>query len=145
MYNKNIVIKLKKILFIVAILFIAATTWSINNNYPGKVRNVENRLIIFKEVLSLLKNDIGRYPTTEEGLNSLFINTGNIDSWKGPYLNNNVLPTDAWSNDFIYKYIEDNGGVKYIIYSFGKNQINEYGFGDDIGGDEVGIDTMKHY
>ena len=90
------------------------------------------RLLSFKEALFLFKIDVKRYPTSLEGLNSLIINSGNIKNWNGPYINNNFLPHDPWGNIYIYKYVGSSDGVKYIIYSFGKNKLNEYGFGDDI-------------
>ncbi len=126
---------------ILLLSFICSTDHVLANT--NKVVAVEYRLKFFKEALSLLKNDIGRYPTSMEGLNILFENPESIDNWNGPYFNNNFLPHDYWNNPYIYKYIEKTGGVKYIIYSFGENQINEYGFGDDISIDDSEVENYK--
>src|SRR6185312_16443902 len=37
-------------------------------------------------VLDLYKLDIGTYPTTEQGLQALVENPGEVVNWKGPYL-----------------------------------------------------------
>ena len=46
--------------------------------------------------------DVGRYPTTEEGLASLITRPANLTKWDGPYLSKNV-PLDPWGNAYLYK------------------------------------------
>ena len=36
--------------------------------------------------LELFKLDVGRYPTTEEGLDALMKRPGSVNGWNGPYL-----------------------------------------------------------
>ena len=64
--------------------------------------------------LELFKLDVGRYPTTEEGLNALVTKPGSVNGWTGPYLKGGV-PTDPWGKP--YKYANANGNVE--ILSFG--------------------------
>lgn len=50
--------------------------------------------------------DIGRYPTTEEGLEALITKPESMDQtsgekWNGPYMVR--LPLDAWGNEFVYE------------------------------------------
>lgn len=64
--------------------------------------------------LELFKLDVGRYPTTEEGLDALVKKSATANSWNGPYLKGGV-PTDPWGHP--YKYA--NAGGKIEILSLG--------------------------
>lgn len=79
--------------------------------------------------LDAFELDIGRYPTTSEGLKALSTNPGNIKKWNGPYLKKDV-PLDPWGNAYAYsapgKHNND-----YDLYSFGSNGVE--GGEDDIG------------
>jgi general secretion pathway protein G len=52
--------------------------------------------------LGLFRFDVGRYPTTAEGLDSLIRNPG-IQNWSGPYLDKNTLPKDPWGREYQYR------------------------------------------
>lgn len=41
--------------------------------------------------LELFKLDVGRYPTTEEGLDALVKRPGSVNGWSGPYLKGGSL------------------------------------------------------
>lgn len=59
--------------------------------------------------LELFKLDVGRYPTTEEGLDALVKKPGNVNGWNGPYLKGGV-PTDPWGHP--YRYANAGGGIE---------------------------------
>ena len=52
--------------------------------------------------LQLFFSDIGRYPTSSEGLEALVRNLRDLGSWKGPYLAKE-LPKDPWDKPYIYR------------------------------------------
>ncbi|HYE21496.1 MAG TPA: type II secretion system protein GspG [Tepidisphaeraceae bacterium] len=56
------------------------------------------------EALSAFKADVGRYPTTTEGLRSLIDKPLRNDKWKGPYLKQPLLLTDPWKRPYGYKF-----------------------------------------
>lgn len=62
--------------------------------------------------------DVGRYPSTEEGLASLITRPSNLNKWDGPYLSKNV-PVDPWGNPYVYKSPGDHGD--YDLISYGKD------------------------
>ena len=62
--------------------------------------------------------DVGRYPTTEEGLASLNTRPSNLNKWDGPYLSKNV-PLDPWGNAYVYKSPGEHG--EYDLISYGKD------------------------
>ncbi len=53
--------------------------------------------------LELFHIDVGRYPTTTEGLQSLVQVNGAIPGWNGPYLRKNDLPPDPWGKPYLYE------------------------------------------
>ena len=71
----------------------------------------------FDTTLELFNFDVGRYPTSEEGLRALIENTGNIPNWSGPYLKKNAVPKDPWNHDYAYRAPGQHG--EYDLYSLG--------------------------
>jgi len=62
--------------------------------------------------------DMGRFPTTEEGLAALTIRPADGDKWNGPYLRKDVVP-DPWGHAYLYRA----PGTKseYEILSYGRD------------------------
>ncbi|MEM9704504.1 MAG: type II secretion system major pseudopilin GspG [Pseudomonadota bacterium] len=70
----------------------------------------------YNAALELFLIDIGRYPTTEEGLESLTRNVADEPFWAGPYLNKREAPADPWGRAYRY---EVNAGAGPSVYSLG--------------------------
>ena len=66
--------------------------------------------------LDQFKLDTSRYPTTQESLQALDANPGNLAGWEGPYLKKDV-PRDPWGNPYQYKSPGDHG--EYDLWSNG--------------------------
>ena len=64
--------------------------------------------------LEIFKLDVGRYPSTEEGLDALVKKPGSANAWNGPYLKGGV-PTDPWGHAYRYS----NAGGVFEILSLG--------------------------
>jgi general secretion pathway protein G len=71
-----------------------------------------------EQALDLFSFDVGRYPTTEEGLQALLVNPGG-DQWKGPYLKKITLPKDPWQREFVYRSPGQHGD--YDLFSTGSD------------------------
>ncbi len=56
----------------------------------------------FGGTLEAFAIEIGRYPTTEEGLEALIRNPDGIDR-HGPYLKKTELPSDPWGRPYVYR------------------------------------------
>lgn len=68
---------------------------------PGKVRAVKVELSAFRSALEGFRFDVGRYPTSGEGLDALIeCPTGLSGRWHGPYLNK--IPADPWAHAYVY-------------------------------------------
>ena len=51
-------------------------------------------------VLDIYKLDIGSYPTTEQGLQSLITQPPGVARWSGPYVKGDKVPADPWGQPF---------------------------------------------
>jgi general secretion pathway protein G len=68
--------------------------------------------------LEMYKLDVGRFPSTEQGLNALVQKPVDVVGWNGPYLKSNV-PVDPWNRAYTYKYPGEHG--EFDIYSYGQD------------------------
>ena len=68
--------------------------------------------------LDQFKLDVGRYPTSQEGLQALQQSPGNAPGWEGPYLKKDV-PRDPWGNPYQYRSPGEHG--EYDVSSFGSD------------------------
>lgn len=60
--------------------------------------------------------DVGRLPSSSEGLEALRQNPGNIDAWQGPYIAKE-LPKDPWGKPYAYRNPGTHG--EFDIFSLG--------------------------
>ena len=68
-------------------------------------------------VLDTFRLDVGRYPTTQEGLQVLVQRPMGVDRWDGPYINKGV-PKDPWDRPYIYRSPGE-AGRPYDLFSYG--------------------------
>lgn len=78
--------------------------------------------------LDLFHLEVGRYPTSEEGLNALVDEPTATSGWNGPYLKKTRIPEDPWGQDYHYQYPGNNGD--FDLYSLGRDG-NDGGEGED--------------
>lgn len=83
----------------------------------GKQSAAKAQIELFEQALDQFRLDVGRYPTSQEGLQALVTNPG-IDKWEGPYLKK-VLPNDPWGRPYIYTSPGEHG--EYDIVSYGRD------------------------
>jgi general secretion pathway protein G len=67
--------------------------------------------------LDLFKLEVGRYPTSQEGLQALITAPPGVNNWNGPYWKKSSLPKDPWGNE--YKYVSPGQSGPYDIISYG--------------------------
>ena len=69
------------------------------------------------QALDLYKLEIGRYPTSSEGLQALITAPASTANWNGPYWKKSQLPKDPWGNE--YRYTSPGQKGAYDILSLG--------------------------
>ncbi len=77
--------------------------------------------------LDLFEQDVGRYPTSDEGL-TILVNNSGILGWRGPYLKGG-LQKDPWGNDYVYS-LDPNSPNHYMLSCAGPD--TQTGTDDDI-------------
>ena len=84
------------------------------------------------KALDLYRLDVGRYPNTEQGLNSLVTRPEGEAKWGGPYLQKGV-PLDPWGRSYVYRSPGESG--EYDLLSYG---------GDgQPGGEGINVDIVS--
>ena len=68
------------------------------------------------QALDLYKLEIGRYPTTQEGLQALITAPAGVTNWNGPYWKKAQIPKDPWGNEYKYAMPGQHGAYDIISY-----------------------------
>lgn len=63
--------------------------------------------------LDIFKLDVGRFPTTEEGLSALAAKPATANGWNGPYIKGGV-PADPWGKPYGFTSPAAGGGVDIL-------------------------------
>jgi len=84
----------------------------------GRVQSTRAQIELLSGAVTQFNLDVGRYPTTEEGLDALLNRPQGVeeDRWNGPYLEKDFVPDDAWGRPFQY---ENPDGSRFVIRSLG--------------------------
>ncbi|MEF8733605.1 MAG: type II secretion system major pseudopilin GspG [Candidatus Accumulibacter meliphilus] len=72
----------------------------------------------FARALDTYRLEVGRYPSSEEGLDALLSKPANAARWNGPYLQK-AVPDDPWGHAYIYRSPGVTGDFE--ITSYGKD------------------------
>jgi len=59
-------------------------------------------------------SDVGRYPSQDEGLNSLLTAPADAEGWAGAYLKGKKLLLDPWGHPLVYQRGVDGRGYKIV-------------------------------
>ena len=87
---------------------------------------------MLKAALGTFRLDVGRYPSSEEGLEALMYNPSSLKLWHGPYVEEEI-PLDPWGNAYVYKDKAENF-VGFALYSLGAD--GQYGGCAEGGGED---------
>jgi len=83
-------------------------------------KTAKAQIELFGTALDTFRLDVGRYPTSQEGLAALLQKPGGADRWDGPYLKKD-LPPDPWGKPYVYKSPGEHG--PYDIISYGADGV----------------------
>jgi general secretion pathway protein G len=85
----------------------------------SEVKVTQAQINAFEKALDTYRLDVGRYPTTEQGLVVLVARPQNEPKWNGPYLQK-AIPLDPWGKPYQYKSPGEQGR-EFELWSFGKD------------------------
>lgn len=81
----------------------------------ARTQAARTQIELLGTALDTFRLDVGRYPSSQEGLNALQEGRG-IPGWDGPYLKKGV-PADPWGRPFVYVSPGEHG--EYDLYTYG--------------------------
>lgn len=119
-------VELLVVLLILALLAALVGPRVVGYMSTSKVKTATIQLSAYKTALELFHLDMGRYPTTGEGLTALTAAPAGAKGWAGPYLDK-ALAADPWGNPYVYQAAGD--GSSYQLKSLGADG-QEGGTGD---------------
>jgi general secretion pathway protein G len=85
----------------------------------SQVKVARAQIDALDKALDQFRLDLGRYPTTEEGLQALVVQPSGEPSWHGPYLKKGV-PPDPWGRPYAYQQPGSHNG-DFDLQSYGKD------------------------
>ncbi len=91
----------------------------------AKQKAAYSQIELFGTALDSFRLDVGRYPTTSEGLDALVVQTSGIEDWNGPYLKKIEVPLDPWNNEYSYESPGKYGDYDMISFGADKSQGGE--------------------
>ena len=107
---------------LVVLTLIGIVMGIVGGNYLGqgekaKAKAAKIEIEQIGQTLDLFRLEVGRYPTTQEGLQALITAPTGVPNWNGPYWKKNTLPKDPWTNE--YKYASPGQHGAYDLWSYG--------------------------
>ena len=84
----------------------------------SEVKVARAQIDALEKALDQYRLDVGRYPSSEQGLAGLVTPPANEPKWQGPYLKK-AVPPDPWGRPYVYRYPGEHGDVD--LYSYGRD------------------------
>jgi len=103
----------------------------------SKQKTAKTQISLFETALDTYRLDMGKYPTTDQGLAALREKPDSDDNWDGPYLPKEV-PLDPWGEPYVYKFPSEHSD--YEISSYGADKQHS---GEDENADIVNWKSSK--
>lgn len=118
---------------LVVILIIGLLTGIVAPRFLNQIERSEAttakaQIDAFEKALQSFRIDVGRYPTTGEGLQALVSQSANAPRWRGPYLKD-AIPLDPWGTPYQYNW-PSTRGKDFDLSTYGRDRAMG-GAGDD--------------
>jgi general secretion pathway protein G len=123
-----------EVMVVIVVIAILATLVAPNVfRHVGSAKDATTRsqIEMLGAALDAYRLDVGRYPSTAEGLDALWTQPSDLPAgvWRGPYLKKTV-PPDPWQHPYIYRSPATESRTGYDLLSLGADG-KPGGEGDD--------------
>jgi general secretion pathway protein G len=81
----------------------------------SKSKAAKAQISLLETALDTYRLDVGKYPTTDQGLEVLRTKPSDVEKWDGPYLPKDV-PMDPWGKPYVYRAPGEHGDFDIISY-----------------------------
>ena len=120
---------MNKLLISLMVLFLVVTSAFARSTMSGRVNS---DFLNISAALELFRADVGRYPSTDEGLHALLPNSLVKNTVADGYIRN--VGKDPWSNPYQYRFPGYHNEAGFDLWSFGAYGMpGGAGFDSDIG------------
>jgi len=128
-YNSKKILKSQKGFTLIELIVVAAiiallaglvVPQFIKQEEKATAKATKAQIELLGTALDTFRLDVGRYPTSQEGLQALTQKPGGVERWDGPYLKKEV-PPDPWNKPYVYKSPGEHG--PYDIVSYGADGV----------------------
>ena len=120
-------IELLLVLVILGILAAVVVPKFTNRAEDARITTARTDISAIETTLDTFEVDVGRFPTSDEGLGALLQPPASARNWKGPYVKR--PPIDPWGNPYVYRYPGQHNVNGCDLYSMGPDGRDG---GDDI-------------
>src|ERR1041385_9373328 len=108
-------IELLVVMIIIGLLAALVGPRFIRQEEKAKVKAAKAQIELLSTALDTFRLDVGRYPTSQEGLEALRTQPGGLERWDGPSLKKEV-PNDPWGKPYVSKSPGDHGPFDILSY-----------------------------
>jgi len=118
---------------LVAVVFVLIPMRVVKQHQGALTSEAEVHLAMFQSAAEMYRLDLGDYPTTEQGLDALLRPPADLpdaNSWRGPYVDGDVIPLDPWGQPYQYEYPGQRDTNRPDIWSLGPDAVADTA--DDI-------------
>ena len=112
-------IELLVVMIIIGLLAALVGPRFIRQEEKAKVKAAKAQIELLSTALDTFRLDVGRYPTSQEGLEALMRQPGGLERWDGPYLRKD-LPQDPWGLAYAYRSPGEHGQFDIVSYGADK-------------------------
>ena len=112
---------------IIALIAAVLTPTLLGQMQRARAKAARLQLDTIASAVELFRSDVGRYPTSTEGLRVL-LTSNDIEGWTGPYLKDARALQDPWNEDVDYEPLPDGS---FRVKSLGADR-REGGRGADL-------------
>src|SRR5262249_1376527 len=114
--NRGIsLIELLVVMAIIAMFLTLVESRVFRNVEKSKQVVAKNQIHEFETGLDMFRLDVGRYPSTQEGLQALQVRPTGVENWDGPYMKKDV-PLDPWNRPYVYRCPGQHGDFDLVSY-----------------------------
>lgn len=125
-------IELLLVLVILAVLAAVVVPRLTSRSEQARVTAATTDIASLETALDSYEIDLGRYPTSDEGLEALINQPsgGSENDWRGPYIKRSSVPIDPWGTPYLYEQPGRQNSGGYDLSSAGPDE--QHGSEDDI-------------
>jgi len=104
------------VIAVIALIAAVVTPGILGNMQRARSKNAEMQVQTIAAAVETFRSDVGRYPTTQEGLGVLMAAPNTLEGWTGPYLKNARYVQDPWNHAIVYELNGDGQGFRVTSY-----------------------------